>query len=176
AIYHRGKMDSNLAAIRTSELFIQKTNHSVAASEVNPEEYGGIFYPGGGGQFYDVWNNERIAKIASSIYENGGVIGVAGHGAVSLLNIKLSDGRFLVNGKKITCFPKAISARWLPIDWEQGLKDRGAVVVLPVTADEKENGVQLNDDNGRIISGTYAENASWVAQQIALFLKTQRTH
>lgn len=173
AIYHRGKMDSSLSVIRDSEWFIQKINLSLAAKRVNPEQYAGIFFPGGGGQFYDVWNDERIAAIAAVIYENGGVIGAAGHGVVSLLNIKLSNGKFLIKGKKITCFPKSISAKWLPVDWEQELKDKGATVVLPVTADEKENGIQLKDNEGRVMSGSYAENAAWVAQQMILFIRKQ---
>lgn len=116
-----------------------------------------------GGQFYDVVNNDSIAKIAAAICDNGGIVGTSVHGAVSLLNIRLKNGNYLVQGKRITCFPESISARRLPVDWEKGLKERGAEVILPATLDEKENGVQLNNDGTRIISGSYAENAAWVA-------------
>lgn len=170
AVYHRGKMDSSLAAIQQSKVFTEAISHSLAPSQIQSKEYAGIFYPGGGGQFYDVWDNADIAGIAAQIYEQGGVIGAAGHGAVSLLNIQLSNGSFLVKGKKITCFPKSISAKWLPIDWEQGLADKGASVVLPVTSEEKENGVQLLDDGGKIVSGSYAENAAWVAKKMSEYI------
>ncbi|MFT4017312.1 MAG: DJ-1/PfpI family protein [Agriterribacter sp.] len=171
AIYHRGKVDSSLAAIESSEHFRQKITHSLAPCQVIPGGYAGIFYPGGGGQFYDVVNNDSIAGIAAAIYANGGIIGTAGHGAVSLLNIRLNDSSYLVKGKKITCFPKSISAKWLPVDWEKGLKERGATVILPVTANEKEHGVQLVDESRKIISGSYAENAAWVAEQMAVYIK-----
>lgn len=173
AVYHRGKMDSSLAHIEESEYFKKKIKHSLAPGEINPAHYAGIFYPGGGGQFYDVVNNDSIATIAAAIYENGGVIGAAGHGAVSLLNIRLKDGIYLVQGKRITCFPKSISAKWLPVDWEQGLKQRGATVVLPVSPEEKENGVQLIEANERIVTGSYAENAAWVAGQMAIVIKNR---
>ncbi|MBP7555978.1 MAG: type 1 glutamine amidotransferase domain-containing protein [Chitinophagaceae bacterium] len=171
AVYHRGKRDSSLARIEESDYFKKKIGHSLTPGEINPADYAGIFYPGGGGQFYDVVNNHSIAKIAAAIYEHGGVIGAAGHGPVSLLNIRLNDGIYLVKGKRITCFPKSISAKWLPIDWEDGLKQRGATVVLPVSPEEKENGVQLIEANARVITGSYAENAAWVAEQMAVYLK-----
>lgn len=171
AVYHRGKMDSNLAAIFNNKYFNNKIKNSLKPDQVKLTDYAGIFYPGGGGQFYDVWNNDTIAKIAAGIYESGGTVGSAGHGAVSLLNIKLKDGSYLVKGKRITCFPKKISASWLPVDWEKELKERGATVVLPSTPEEKENGVQLIDDEGRTITGSYAENAAWVAMEMAWLIK-----
>ncbi|MFT3674265.1 MAG: DJ-1/PfpI family protein [Chitinophagaceae bacterium] len=171
AVYHRGKMDSSLAGIEGSDYFKNKITNSLAPGEINIADYGGIFYPGGGGQFYDVVNNQDIANIAAAIYDNGGVIGAAGHGPVSLLNIKLKGGTYLVQGKRITCFPKSISAKWLPVDWEEGLKQRGATVVLPVSPAEKEYGVQLAEAGGRILTGSYAENAAWVAEQMAAFIK-----
>lgn len=38
------------------------------------------------------------------IYENGGVVSSACHGACGLLNITLSDGCFLVDGRTVTGF------------------------------------------------------------------------
>lgn len=118
--------------------------------------------------------NDSIAQIAALIYENGGAVGSAGHGAVSLINIKLKNGSYLVSATKLTCFPKSISAKWLPIDWEQELIKRGATVVLPSSAVEKDQGVQLIDRQKRIISGSYAENAQWVAiQMIEMMLRSK---
>lgn len=171
AVYHRGKMDNNLAAIYNSEFFNRKVMHSLAPGQVKISDYGGIFYPGGGGQFYDVWNNDSIAKIAASIYESGGTVGAAGHGAVSLINIKLKDGSPFVKGKRITCFPKKISAAWLPVNWETALSEKGATVQLPSTPEEKENGLQVIDNEGRTITGSYAENAAWVAMEMAWLIK-----
>ncbi|MFM7855975.1 MAG: DJ-1/PfpI family protein [Flammeovirgaceae bacterium] len=171
AVYHRGELVGELSEIIGSSLFIQKTEHTLSPEQASQYRYVGIFYPGGGGQFYDVVENQAIAVLARNIYEQGGVSGTAGHGPVSLVNIKLSDGSFLVKDKKITCFPKANSAKWLPLDWEKLLHQRGAEVVLPVTDIEKDKGIQLSAH--RIISGSYAENAAWVAtEMISLINKT----
>ena len=176
ALYHRGPMPESLSAIQQSNEFVVKTMHTLAPDQVIVSDYSGIFYPGGGGQFYDVVNNNSISTIAARIYENGGVIGSTGHGPVSLINIKLSDSTYLVKGKRITCFPKYASAKWLPIDWEKELSDKGASVILPTTAEEKDKGLQLQDKDTRIISGSFAENAQWVAEQMANFIRTSKVN
>jgi hypothetical protein len=156
--------------MQQSVLFITKTTHTLAPHQVITSNYAGIFYPRGGGQFYDVVGNDRIANIAARVYKKGGVMGCAGHGHGSLINIKLSDGSFLVHNKRITCFPKYASAKWLPIDWEVELTKRGANVGLPLTAVEKDKGVTLLDKGQRIILGSFAENAQWVAEQMAAII------
>ena len=174
AIYHRGELNDDLNKIQQDEKFKQKTENSFSPKEINTSEYSGIFYPGGGGQFYDVVDNAEISSIASRIYEKGGIIGAAGHGPASLINVKLSNAEFLVRNKKITCFPKAYSAKWLPFDWEEILKQRGAEVIIPTTAIEKDKGVQLVDKETRIVTGSFAENAQWVAEQMVRLIKSER--
>ncbi len=61
---------------------VSKTSTTLAPHQVVAVDYAGIFYPGGGGQFYDVVQDDRIASIAATIFENGGLVGAAGHGAV----------------------------------------------------------------------------------------------
>lgn len=170
ALYHGNEFNESMAKIRDSKLFKTKTDSTLSPKEVDPKLYAGIYYPGGGGQFYDVVDNEAISSIAAHIYESGGVVGAAGHGPASLINIRLSDSEFLVKNKQITCYPRAWSAKWLPFDWEATLKQRGANVVLPTTDVEKNGGVQLLDEKNRMVSGSYAENAKWVAEQMILLI------
>jgi putative intracellular protease/amidase len=172
AIYHRGQLSNTLEAIQENEAFKQKIAHTLSPRQVKVSEYAGIFYPGGGGQFYDVFNNKEIASLAARIYEQGGVVGTAGHGPASLINVKLSNGEYLVNKKRITCFPKAYSAKWLPFDWEEILRTRGAEVLIPETAIEKDKGIELWDKPNKLISGSYAENARWVAEQMIILVKS----
>lgn len=47
---------------------------------------------------------EPIAKLASQIYENKGVVGAVCHGPCGLVNIKLKNGEYLVKGKKVCSF------------------------------------------------------------------------
>lgn len=82
----------------------QKIEHTMQPSDVNPKEYAAIYYAGGHGAMWDFADNTQLAKIAAAIYENNGIVGAVCHGPAGLVNIKLSDGKYLVDGKKINTF------------------------------------------------------------------------
>ncbi len=50
---------------------------------------------------WDFADNEELAVIAQKIYEKNGVVSAVCHGPAGLVNIKLSNGKYLVDGKKI---------------------------------------------------------------------------
>lgn len=81
-----------------------KINNTKTPVEVNAADYAAIHYAGGHGTMWDFADNIEIAKIATIIYENGGVISAVCHGPAGLVNIKLSNGKYLVDGKKINSF------------------------------------------------------------------------
>jgi putative intracellular protease/amidase len=81
-----------------------KIENTMKPSEVKAEEYSAIFYSGGHGTMWDFPDNAELANIATKIYENNGVISAVCHGPAGLVNIKLSDGKYLVDGKKINAF------------------------------------------------------------------------
>ncbi len=53
---------------------------------------------------WDFPENIRLQALARGIYEAGGVVAAVCHGAVGLLNIKLSDNSLLVRGRQVTGF------------------------------------------------------------------------
>ena len=71
------------------------------------------------------------------IYENGGVIGSCGHGGGAFANAKLSNWRFLVEGKRIAGFPSSTEkekswakrGKLLPFLVEEKLSENGALTV-----------------------------------------------
>jgi len=110
----------------------QKINHSMKPEEVDPSKYKGIYYAGGHGTMWDFPQNETIAKIAATIYENGGVVGAVCHGPSGLVNIKLSNGKYLVDGKKVNSFTDAEEnivggTEILPFMLETKLREHGAI-------------------------------------------------
>lgn len=78
----------------------KKINNSMKPSEVNPNDYVAIHYAGGHGTMWDFADNAELALIAQKIYENNGVVSAVCHGPAGLVNIKLSNGKYLVDGKK----------------------------------------------------------------------------
>lgn len=81
-----------------------KIDHSMKPSQVDPKEYSTIFYAGGHGAMWDFADNKELAAIASEIYENGGIVAGVCHGPAGLVNIRLNNGKYLVDGKKINAF------------------------------------------------------------------------
>ena len=85
-------------------IYRQKVEHTMKPSEVDLTEYVAIFYAGGHGTMWDFADNTELANIASKIYENGGVVAAVCHGPAGLVNIKLSNGKYLVDGKNVNAF------------------------------------------------------------------------
>ncbi len=81
-----------------------KVENTLKPSEVKAEDYSAILYAGGHGTMWDFADNAELASIATKIYENNGVVSAVCHGPAGLVNIKLSNGKYLVDGKKINAF------------------------------------------------------------------------
>jgi putative intracellular protease/amidase len=113
-------------------VYHQKISNSHKPSEIKAEEYVAIYYAGGHGAVWDLPDNQEIAGIASKIYENNGVVSAVCHGPAGLVNIKLSNGKFLIDGKKVSGFTneeeKAVKLEnVVPFLLEDQLKERGGI-------------------------------------------------
>ncbi|RED43949.1 putative intracellular protease/amidase [Winogradskyella eximia] len=109
-----------------------KIENTKKPSEVNPEDYVAIHYAGGHGAMWDFADNEEIAEIAAKIYENNGIVSAVCHGPAGLVNIKLSNGLYLVDGKKVNAFTNEEEVKVnledvVPFLLEDTLKERGAI-------------------------------------------------
>lgn len=113
------------------EYYQNKIQNTMTPSEVNPDEYVGILYAGGHGTMWDFADNEELAVIAQKIYEKNGIVSAVCHGPAGLVNIKLSNGKYLVDGKKINAFTNEEEAavkldEVVPFRLESKLIERGA--------------------------------------------------
>jgi putative intracellular protease/amidase len=82
----------------------QKLANTKRPEEVRAEDYVVVYFAGGHGAMWDFPENRSLATIAASVYEQGGVVAAVCHGPSGLLGIKLSNGRDLIAGKKVTGF------------------------------------------------------------------------
>lgn len=109
-----------------------KIENTLKPSEITPEDYSAIYYAGGHGTMWDFPDNEEIASIAAKIYKNKGCVAAVCHGPAALLNIKLSNGKHLISGKKINSFTNAEEEAIklqdvVPFALETALIDKGAI-------------------------------------------------
>ncbi|KMM86244.1 Putative intracellular protease/amidase [Pseudomonas taetrolens] len=84
--------------------FMNRLGATLKPAEINPDDYIAIYYAGGHGVIWDFPDNTELQALSRSIYERGGVVASVCHGAVGLLNIRLSDGELLIKGKNLTGF------------------------------------------------------------------------
>ncbi|MFI7068053.1 type 1 glutamine amidotransferase domain-containing protein [Kribbella sp. NPDC050124] len=82
-------------------------DHTPTAGELDASSYDAILFAGGHGTMWDFPNDEALASLAAAIYERGGVVAAVCHGPSALVNLKLTDGSYLVDGKNVAGFTNA---------------------------------------------------------------------
>ncbi len=110
---------------------VARVENTLNPAQIDPAEYGAIFYAGGHGTMWDFADNQELARIAAAIYEAGGIVGAVCHGPAALVNIKLSDGSYLVANKTVAAFTNEEEAAVgltdiVPFLLEAKLIERGA--------------------------------------------------
>ncbi len=147
-----------------------KREHTMMPSEVITDNYVAIHYAGGLGSMWDFADNTVLASIAARIYENGGVVSAVCHGPAGLINIKLSNGRYLVDGKRINAFTNEEEEsikmdKVVPFLLEPTLIERGAIF-------EKSGVSQIHVvTDQRIVTGQNPESAKTVGAAVVQQLK-----
>ncbi|PWY68504.1 class I glutamine amidotransferase-like protein [Aspergillus sclerotioniger CBS 115572] len=62
-------------------------------------EFTGIFYVGGHGPMFDLTNNPTSHTLIREFYETKKIVSAVCHGPAALVNVKLSNGEYLVAGQ-----------------------------------------------------------------------------
>lgn len=151
--------------------FMSRLGTTLKPSEVNPDDYIAIYYAGGHGTIWDFPENEELQSMSQKIYENGGYVSSVCHGAVGLLNIKLSDGSLLIKDKEVTGFSNeeeklAELDQFVPFLTETELLARGAFYKK---ADEPWASFAIEDR--RVVTGQNPASGSAVAELLIASLK-----
>ncbi|KAJ4422313.1 hypothetical protein N0V82_003069 [Gnomoniopsis sp. IMI 355080] len=68
------------------------------------DSYDAIFYPGGHGPMFDLANDATSQKLIASFAEKGKPVAAVCHGPAAFVNVKLSNGKHLLEGKEVTGF------------------------------------------------------------------------
>jgi len=124
------KDPDNLRLIENSKVMEQLIN-TLAINDVDPSKYQIIHFAGGHGAMWDFHNSDGINRVAAGIYDNGGIVSAVCHGPAALVNVKLSNGKYLVDGKDVSAFTDAEEteaglADVVPFLLESKLRERGA--------------------------------------------------
>ena len=155
--------------------FMNRLGATLSPEQVKAADYCCIYYAGGHGVVWDFPDNPDLQKLARDIYEGGGIVSSVCHGAVGLLNIKLSDGSLLVKGKKVTGFSNqeeklAELDKHVPYLTENELKARGASYER---ATEPWEAFAVEDQ--RVITGQNPASGGGVADLVIASLRRAET-
>ena len=96
--------DTDVLAFQKNEIVQTKLQKTLKPSEVDWKKYDAIYFVGGHGTMWDFPENTELQKITVLMYENGKIVSGLCHGTVALANVKLSNGKNLIEGKKISAF------------------------------------------------------------------------
>ncbi len=99
-------------------------------SDVDVSAYDAIFVPGGLAPMGDMPEHPLLKEVIKETYERNAVVGAVCHGPVSLLNVKLSSGSYLVDGKNVSSFTNDEEDNYakadVPFELETALVSQGA--------------------------------------------------
>ncbi|MFE4502162.1 type 1 glutamine amidotransferase domain-containing protein [Rhodococcus sp. NPDC056743] len=105
---------------------------TASPDQIDSAHYDAIFFTGGHAVMYDFPDSDGLQRITREIFERGGIVASVCHGYCGLLNTTLSDGTYLVAGRRVTGFAwlEEVLARvdkLVPYNAEEEIKKRGAL-------------------------------------------------
>ncbi len=102
---------------------------TLTPAEVDTSAFDAIFFVGGHGPMWDFVGNPELAALATSIWEADGVVAAVCHGPAGLLDVTLSNGTYLVDGRHVSAMPDELESQKdvVPFLLASALTERGAI-------------------------------------------------
>lgn len=82
----------------------EKVSNSLVIEDVREDDYQAVYFIGGKGAMFDFPNNKAIKNLITKMYENGKTVAAICHGPAALINVRLSDGNYLLDNKRVSSF------------------------------------------------------------------------
>jgi len=141
--------------------------NTLSPDQVNAEDFDAIYFTGGHAVMYDFPDSDGLQRLTRELWEQGKVVSSVCHGYCGLLNVRLTDGSLLVDGKHLTGFAwqEEVLARvdkLVPYNAEEEMKKRGALyqkAKLPF--------VSYAVTDGKLVTGQNPGSAKETAQKVA---------
>lgn len=101
-------------------------------SEVNSDDFDGVFYPGGHGPMWDLVNDAQSISLIEAFWASDKVVSTVCHASIALANTKDTNGEYIVKGRNVTGFTNTEEAAVgltdvVPLLVEDTLSDRGGL-------------------------------------------------
>ena len=128
------KTDEASQTFLKNESSLWKNTHKLADFAGKANDYSALFYVGGHGPMFDLATDPTSQNIIKEFWEAGKVVSAVCHGPAALVNVKLSDGSYLIKDKEVTGFSnveeeQAGLTQAMPFLLETGLEKNGGKFV-----------------------------------------------
>lgn len=136
-----------------------------ALAAIDVSDYDAIYFPGGHGTMWDLPDDESVHAAVRSFYEAERVVAAICHGPAALVNVRLSNGGWLVKGKTVTCFT----------DEEETAIDKHEIVPFLLETRLEAHGAKINKADkyeacvsvdGHLVTGQNPASATELGERI----------
>ena len=135
--------------------FMKLLQHTKSLDDVAGQDFDCVYLAGGHATMYDFPNDATMQSIIKEQYERNRMVAAICHGVGGLLNVKLSDGEYLIKGKNLTgfdWFEESIARRKkeVPFNLEAALKERNVnykKAFIPMTSKVVVDGNLITGQN-----------------------------
>jgi putative intracellular protease/amidase len=135
-----------------------------ALEEVSPDDYDGVFVPGGHGPMEDLAQSEQLGRLVLTMLDDDKVVAAVCHGPAALLSATRPDGTWAFAGRKLAGFTN-------DEETQAGLADKAPSLLedrMREAGGEIESGpawqpFSVVDDN--VVTGQNPASSSEVAQK-----------
>ena len=144
-------------------------------AEVNAADFDGVFYPGGHGPMWDLYEDKASIALIQNFWAAGKPVAAVCHAPSALLNVKDEEGKPLVKGKKVTGFTNTEEAGVqltdvVPYLLEDELKAKGGIY-----SRGSDWGSYVVED-GMLITGQNPASSEEAAKKLLALLKKNRAN
>ena len=144
--------------------------NTLKLSDVSPEDFDAVFYPGGHGPLWDLAEDKNSIALIEDMYASGKPVAAVCHAPAVLRHTRASDGSPLIQGKSVTGFSNS----------EEEAVQLSNVVPLLLDDDLSAKGAKYSklDDwqdyaitDGNLITGQNPASSGSVAKAVLQALK-----
>jgi putative intracellular protease/amidase len=140
-------------------------------ADVSANDFDAIFFPGGHGPMWDLPDNPTSIALIEDFVEADKPVAAVCHAPVALINVRDSNGEFLVKGKNVTGFSnneeKAVGLTdVVPFLLEDVLKERGGLF------SKGADWTPYIQVDGKLVTGQNPASSETVAEALLKLLAT----
>ncbi len=165
SIKPKGQNDALIERFLDDEVAQRGAKKTRVAGDVDVSAFDAVFFPGGHGTMWDLPTDGGVTRAVENTFASGKFIASVCHGAAGLVSAKRSDGRSIVDGRRVNSFTNAEEA-------EAGLAQ---IVPFPLETRLRELGGRFEGAgnwqafavrDGQLITGQNPQSSAIVAQQL----------